>query len=99
MNLPTLVKIAASTKITWDDLIAKKLQAIVNDPVAFEIIYRAITDVNTTPIETETVKQTLRERIKARLGYTLSESVYVEAADEIIPLINAIKNIKQLARA
>jgi hypothetical protein len=97
-NLPTLVKIVNSTKITWDDFVVAKIQAICNDPVMFEVIYNSIIDSNTAQVESETIKQTLRERIRARLSGFQAESSYDDVAPEITSLVNAIKQIKQFSR-
>jgi len=97
-NLPSLKKISDSTGVKWDDALIAKIETICNEPVTFEVIYKAIVDENTERLETESVKQTLRQRIQARLGYALSDSAFENAATEITPLVNAIKHIKQLTR-
>jgi len=97
-NLASLKKISDSTGVKWDDALVAKIETICNESVTFEVIYKAIVDEDTERLETESVKQTLRQRIQARLGYALSDSAFENAATEITPLVNAIKHLKQLAR-
>jgi hypothetical protein len=88
----TLDKFVKITGIKWDDALAARVRAILENPVVFEVLYSAL--IEPVPVPEENIRMRLLAKIRSRLS--LSNSASEMLADELAEAVRNIQGAKKI---